>query len=194
MLDIHSIMQGLAERGPIINSRVEFHDALCDYLCGIFEHDEVIAEIHPRSFGNTKFIIGIPRHGVAIRLWCPRAEGWRDNQTRYEFLRDVDRMERAVADGDCLRHGLVVMLTDMNKLWEIPKTSQLVTSDAAFLIHHGATLSGMLDWATQTKPGTKKGREKPIQLDGRYLMYWRNYHLGSGKNSKFRYLAVEVGN
>ena len=192
MLDIHDTMNGLAVRDHVINSREEFHHALCDYLFEIFPNEEVVREIHPRSFGNTRFIVGIPSRGVAIRLWCPRAGKWRDNLTRYEFLRDVDRMENAVADGNCWRQGIVVMLTDMSKLWEVPKTAPVGSIDAAFLIHHGATLNGRLDWAKHASPGTKKGREQPIQLDERYLMYWHDYPLGSDRKSRFRYLAVEV--
>ncbi len=195
MLDIHNVMTGLEARGLIINSRPEFHDALCGYLCEAFPNDKVVPEIHPRSYGKTKFIVGIPSRGVAIRLWYPRAGKWRDNLTRYEFLRDVDRMERAIADVNWLRHGLVVMLTDMSKLWEVPETDPRRTQDAALRIHHDAMLKGTLNWGGHTSPGIKLGRKQPIQLDGQYLMDWRAYSVGGdGQCLSFRYLAVEVGN
>ena len=194
MLDIHETMTGLATRGSIINSRSEFHHTLFDYLCEIFPNNEVVSEIHPLSFGKTKFIIGIPSREVAIRLWCPKAGKRRDNLTRYELLRDVDRMERAVGEVNWLKHGIVLMLTDMNKLWEVPRSESRGAHDASFRIHHGAMLNGILSWAEHTSLGIKRGREQPIQLCDHYFMDWRNCSIGSDEQyTTFRYLAVEVG-
>lgn len=67
------------------------------------------------------------------------------------------------------------------------------TTSAAFSLCDARTFSGLLDWSARASSGTKRKREQPIQLAGRYSLGWREYsEVATKYYQRFRYLAVEV--
>lgn len=115
---------------------------------------------------------------------------------RYDFLRDMTRLEWVVADRSDADRGMAVLLTNDPQYWD-PANKDRV--DKAFHLCDGRNLlrgPHRMDWAERTKPGTKKGRECPIVLGDSYALDWRDYSsVETPENAKyraFRYLAVEV--
>lgn len=109
---------------------------------------------------------------------------------RYDFIKDIRRLERVVADGPA-ETGFAVLLTNDPSYWEEP--SQPDTVDAAFRLHERRRIMGKMAWTNRASRGTTKGRKTPICLKGSYDCIWRDYsHPEKEKYGLFRYLMVEV--
>lgn len=110
---------------------------------------------------------------------------------RYDFIRDVVRLERATEGPLQATAGFAVMLANDPLYWNRRREG---TVDAGFrVIEDGRTIEGEMAWSSRAASGTTKGREEPLRPRGRYEARWRNYRdFEEGGYSKFRYLAVEV--
>ena len=111
--------------------------------------------------------------------------------TRYDFIKDICRLERSVLARPGVT-GYAVLLTNDSGYWTLPAHTE--TIDAAFRLHEAAQLSGTLAWAAHTGAGTMDGREAALELRGSYEMSWHDYStVGSNPNEgRFRYLLVRV--
>ena len=108
---------------------------------------------------------------------------------RYDFLKDVERLENIVSTHDNVK-GYAVILTNDSVYWKSPTTE---TVDAEFRIHEGRILNGELAWGTEASAGTMRKREKPIKLTGTYKLSWKDYsQVSSTSYGKFRYLFLEI--
>jgi len=110
---------------------------------------------------------------------------------RYDFLKDIQRLERVVA-GHQNSIGYAILLTNDSAYWQEPREEETV--DADFRLHHGRVVEGDLKWRENAAAGTKKGREQPIKLQGTYQLCWSNYSSVEGHENyrEFRSLVVEV--
>jgi hypothetical protein len=108
---------------------------------------------------------------------------------RYDFFRDISRVECVVASEKAVR-GFAIFLTNDGGYWRAGRDG---TADAMFRIHEGRSIADRkLTWGTQTSAGTMKGREEAISLTQDYSFGWNDYAKVDGKNGLFRYLMVEV--
>ena len=111
--------------------------------------------------------------------------------SRYDFVRDVERVERVARDHSGVT-GFALALTNDSAYWRVPATSR-ETIDAAFRLHEGRVLEGRLAWADTAGAGTTRGRTSPHTLQGRYPLSWRPYGDASAvSNGTFKYLLLEV--
>lgn len=189
MLDIHNLMAGLAKQYPSFRLEADFQHALVQQIRKSMPNSEPQLEHYIK---NMRLDIYLPTERIAIEL-KHRLPHRNANYGRYYFLEDVERIERVVKDGNA-DSGFAVLLTNYQTLWDPPKgESWKKTTDAAFRLHEGRTITGKLTWSDKTAERTKEGREGPICLTGSYRLYWRDYSsLGTGTNQQFRYLAVSV--
>jgi len=109
---------------------------------------------------------------------------------RYDFLKDVQRLEQVVA-GHQNSIGYAILLTNDSAYWQEPRRERTV--DANFRLHHGRVVEGVLDWGEGAAIGARRGREQ-LQLQGRYQLHWSNYSFveGHGNYREFRSLVVKV--
>ncbi len=129
--------------------------------------------------------IDIPVHGERFTLANQGAQ----DLSRYDFLKDLQRVERAVAEGLATR-GYVIALSNDQGFWGSPRPG---TIDADFRLHEGRILSGPLRWGIAAGAGTMRGRETVIELSGKYELNWRPYsQVTQGSGGEFRYLLVDV--
>lgn len=206
MLNIHDIMNRLASKQAVFHSRRDLHASLIVQILQGYTGCEVMPEFNHIPDDRTRLNIWLPSLGTIIRLRYPTSEfrmerrGERfgllhqgaNDRGRYEFLRDVQRLERAINEVNGARRGFAVMLTNDHLYWN--EGARPGTVDADFRIHEGRKLSGVLAWSDAASAGTKEGMEESISLKGQYEMRWCDYsNLGLRQNSRFRYLAVEVG-
>ena len=207
-LDIHGLMQELSKSRPIFHSEADFQHALAWQIHESMPDSQIRLEYPYQSEGSKKMYLDIwlPEGETAIELKYftrklePVYDGERfalKNQdardiSRYDFLKDIQRLERVVIGGERqARHGYAVLLTNDQLYWETPYRAGTV--DAAFSIHEDRELTGELAWAAHAGAGTTKGREDPIRLKDSYTMHWQDYSNFAGeKYGKFRYLAVAV--
>ena len=113
------------------------------------------------------------------------------NQRRYDFLWDIHRLELMRSMPEFCEAGHAVLLTNDPLYWIPPRRQDTVDSD--FRVHEGRVISGKLAWAAKATPGTKRGRESPIRIEGSYSLRWQDYSdFTEELLGKFRYLAVSV--
>ena len=207
-LDIHGIMSGLSQVRPIFHSEADFQHALAWAIRETVPDSRIRLEFNPFAQDDRRSYLDIwlADSGVALELKyktsalttevCGERFDLRDqsaqNHGRYDFLNDVQRLERVAREGGA-RAGYAIMLTNDSYYWRSPRSSYERPNYAAFRIHEGRRVRGELKWIRQGGGGTKS-RESPIRLTGDYTMRWRDYSPpGSERNWGFRYLAVAVG-
>jgi hypothetical protein len=209
--DIEAALQRLADARPVFHSEADFQQALAWRLHRDFD-DVVVRLEYPLPWGGRRAYADLwlaPRGGpsegaiaIELKYWKQRLrvtigrerfdlvdQDARD-AGRYDFLRDVTRVERLVAEGYA-RAGAVIALTNDFGYW---RTGQPNTNDADFRLHEGRRIAGVLRWAPTTGRRTKRGREADLHLRGEYRPVWRPYSSVRGwPHGEFRYLILPVG-
>ena len=206
-LDIHRVMDSMSESRPIFHSEADFQHALAWAIRETVPNIQVRLEFNPFPDEDRRshLDIWLPDRGIALELKYPtraidRAfNGERfvlrnhnaQDLARYDFLKDVQRLERVARERPA-KAGYAVMLTNDRTFWR-NKLDGKNDMDAAFLIHEGRRVSGELKWAKRSGQKKTKERESPIRLSGDYALRWRDYSTVSGaRHGDFRYLAVSV--
>ena len=203
-LDVRSLMEGLAESHPIFYSEADFQIAL----------SEKIGELGYETRLEFPSVLGAKKR---IDIWIPDAETLielkyktrkfdirsgsgsfalknqsADDLGRYDFLKDIHRLEMAVKARTYAKRGIAIMLTNDSLYWRPSSTGRRTGFDE-FRLHEGRRVTGPMAWGPTAGPGTRKGREEPISLMGSYKLSWQDYSEYAGKkNGRFRYLAVSV--
>ncbi|MFD2422151.1 hypothetical protein [Amycolatopsis pigmentata] len=109
---------------------------------------------------------------------------------RHDFIKDLVRLETLV-DRGVVDRGWALFLTNDHGFWQ---TSARVTVDAAFRLHDGQVLRSSLAWGDEAGEGTRRGRDKPLELTGAYPLRWTEFSaVAPGAAGTFRLLAVPVG-
>ncbi len=204
-LDIHLLIQGLSHTRPIFHSEADFQHALAWYIHKMMPDCKVRLEYpFPVSDKELYLDIWLQTEKVAIELKFPSRNlelEWDSERfflrehgaqppRRYDFLKDVRRVEQMIMDG-AAKVGYAILLTNHPHYWNPPSKQDVI--DVAFRIHEGRNVSGELTWSGRAGEETKRGREEPIDIIGSYDLHWRDYsRFGSGTNQQFRYLAVMV--
>ena len=149
--------------------------------------------------------IWLPRIGVVLELEYRTQEVTHEHNTesfalrnqaahpigRYEFLKDIQRLELVSRCRIDVRAGFAVLLTNDAAYWR--QASRPHTVDAAFRLDDGRRVTGEMAWSKGTSAGTIGNRGEPIRLDGSYQFQWQDYAVLSGKrHGQFRYLAVQI--
>lgn len=113
--------------------------------------------------------------------------------TRYDFLKDIKRMEAIVA---CKSYSIpaayAILLTNAPTYWTLPRMDRKMKTpiDAEFRIHEGVHLSGTRQWHANAGAGTTAEREAPIELRGEYIVHWNDYR--PEPQCLFMYTVIEV--
>ena len=109
---------------------------------------------------------------------------------RYDVLKDVQRLESVLKDREAT-WAAAVFLTNDSAYWTGPRNRR--DTSANFNLADDRVITGELAWSDSAAPGTRKGREKPIQLTNRYHLSWREYSKVSGSRyGTFRTLSIEI--
>lgn len=106
---------------------------------------------------------------------------------RYDFLKDVARLERYI-ESHPLAEGYAVLLTNDPSYWSVGRKADSV--DAAFRLHDGRRVGGDLSWGMAASQGTMRTREDPISIQTALDLRWNDFsHIGT---HTFRYLLARV--
>ena len=204
--DVDRLMSRLSRNRPLFHSEADFQHSIESLIQETMPSYPVrLMHQLPHEERSMYLDIWLPNDGMAIQLrhatqkleldWEDvsfelKAHGAQDI-TRYDFLRDVQRLEHTVARVETCKVGLAILLTNDPLYWKTPHRAG--TIDAAFRVHEGRELTGELGWAAHAGAGTTRSREAPIRLQGSYTIRWRDYSKFEGeKYGEFRYLAVAV--
>ena len=207
-MNIHELMKGLAECRPIFHSEADFQHALAWHIKESMPSCEVRLEWKPPLEDSWHIDIWLPTFATAIELKYPtrapfdichngerfKLEKHPSPRARYSFVKDIGRIERMVAECDDVEHGFAVLLTNRKSLWKAPRPDWQGTYDAEFRLHEGRKLSSELSWRPGSANLKNKRRKYPIRLQNTYSIQWSDFSsFYVHENSRFRYLAVEVG-
>lgn len=201
MLDVHEVMTELAKTRPIFHSEADFQFALAWQIREMMPDSEIRLEFPHRSM---RLDIWIFDQETAIELkYLPRnlvsshngeqftlKDHVAQDFGRYDFLKDVARVESTVA-----KRGFAVLLTNDPLYWDRRRLRKVNPIDADFHIYEGRDVTSELAWSDSASEGTTMGRKEPINLIGSYNLRWRDYSEtpGIGGYRQFRYLAVAIG-
>lgn len=205
-LDLKQLMARLASERPIFHSEADFQHALAWQIHTAHPEARVRLETRPERGIRLDLLVSIKDETIAIELkyLVSRVDqvflGERFNLpnqaaqdiSRYDFLKDVARVERFVADRIADR-GIALALSNDQGYWR--SGTKLDPVDLMFRLNEGREISGALSWGLMAGAGTTKGREMPLKLTGRYECAWQDYSSigqSSGKPIVFRYLLIEV--
>ena len=205
MLDIAGLLTGLAENRKVFHSEADFQHALAWHIHQTKPKSQIRLEF-PMPVEHRKMYVDIwlPVEKIAIELkYVTRKLELKLNEElfalrnhaahpprRYDFLDDIQRLEMMCSKSELCETGHAVLLTNDPSYWNDPRSQDTV--DSEFRVHEEREISGELDWADHTSPGTKRGRESQISITGCYRLHWQDYSDFPEQLGKFRYLAVSV--
>jgi hypothetical protein len=121
--------------------------------------------------------------------YAPKS-GAADDITRFNFLKDVMRLESEIPRRDN-SVGFALLLTNRRTLWEKGDETR---NDTAFFLHDGIP-QGTLKWKWTPSPETRRrAGDGPLKINGNYSSAkWRTYtKIPELENEMFRYLLVKV--
>jgi hypothetical protein len=207
MIDLPNTLEELAMRRPIFHSEADFQHALAWLLHGRLPSAEIRLEVPVKPLGDASHVDllavheGVP-HAIELKYKTRDLTRVAQGETfslkgqaaqdigRYDFLKDVSRLEQILSPNPGW-FGFAILLTNDSGYWNLPRSP--TTVDAAFRLHHGKPLSGVLAWSPRASAGTTQGREEPLTLIGKYIASWSDYSdLHGGGYSVFRALTLDV--
>jgi hypothetical protein len=205
-LDIHALMESLAQKRPIFHSEADFQHALAWEAHLLLPDTEIRLEqpvVRHRVMhvdlclmgggGKVAIELKYKKRGIDVRVADERFDLRSHNAPdvgRDEFLKDVCRLEQIV-EGDSCTLGYAILLTNDESFWREPKRRD--TNDREFRIHEGRQISGRLDWHTREGAGSEAEDQYSITLTKTYTAHWRYYSRVSAEGGgEFRYLVFCV--
>ena len=208
MFDVNEILYILAKKRPLFHSEADFQHAFAWEIHKQLPDASIRLEYPIRidkqsiyyidvwiSVRNVIFAIELKYKTRSLKVRIENEKYELKNQSaqdvgRYDFLNDLQRLERLnKAHRNFI--GYAILLTNDSSYWKKPKKSDTV--DADFRIHDGRIIKGRLAWGVKASDGTKKNREQPIFLEGRYYLKWQRYsHPSSDSYGEFRSLIVKI--
>lgn len=207
MIEIDEVLAGLAGQRPLFHSEADFQHAFAWEIHKRLPTASVRLELPVQV--NNKFLhidvwvvdqaeIMAVELKFKTRSLSAHIDGEQynlKNQSaqdvgRYDFIKDIQRLE-GVATTHNRFTGFAILLTNDSAYWMERENHETV--DAAFRIHDGQILEGVLDWGVNASEGTKKNREQPLVLQNRYRLHWMDYSRPSPESyGAFRSLSVKV--
>lgn len=187
---LETVLETLAKSRPIFHSEADFQHALAWQIQTMFPDASIRLEVpFRREKSSAQYVDLLVQHSgkrLAIELkYKTRSYRTKVNSEsfdlqnhsahdlgRYDFLADVQRLERFVrearADG-----GVAILLSNDHGYWS--PASRSGTIDEQFRLTEGRQVSGTMRWLQHASEGTTKGRKDPITLSGTYECIWAEY-------------------
>ena len=112
---------------------------------------------------------------------------------RYDYLRDVQRLEREVATGRAKRQFAILLAND-HRYWNPPQQSRRTITDEAFRIHERRELGGELAWLPSGQSGNNEWSAIADQARAQLPHALSDCSKpGAEEHAHFHYLAISVG-
>lgn len=212
-LDLRSTLGRLARERPVFHSEADLQHALAWQIHLEDPRAQVRLEKPVELNGKRcriDLIVTSGKHETGIEIkyktrrldllldgecFLLRAQSAQDSG-RYDVVRDFQRLEQYAAAAP-QRGGWVVFITNDPSYWaEVPTSAAepaATAADWAFRIGEGRRLCGIMQWRDTASPGTRKGRENALALQGSYECRWRPYARIAGEIAgEFRMLCCRV--
>ena len=92
---------------------------------------------------------------------------------RYDYLRDLQRLEYLKENAPLFEEGYTVFLTNDQSYTKNPRDPDCAYKE--FALGDGATKTGVMRWGERASAGTMKYRQEPISLKGTYNINWQPF-------------------
>jgi hypothetical protein len=204
-MDIISILESLRAERPVFHSEKDFQKILAQKIQSQMPTAEITLE-YPHPADPAKRIDILVKDGgfvYPIELKYPskkisisdndedynlKEQGAQDCG-RYDFIKDICRIESFRDSVDNFKKGIVIWLTNDPSYWNAPKHDNVIFRE--FTVHEDAELKGVVAWKEGASIGSIKGREAPLVLKGVYTTHWNEYSSFDVQYGLFRY-AVHI--
>ena len=213
--DMHEVMKDLAVRRPIFHSEADFQHALAwaihekhkkckirleykfafaadEYTDMVVKDEKNMPIVAMELKYKTKKTMpsDISYDNETFKLTNQAAH----NHGRYDFWKDVRRMEIAAIEKKMVREGYAIFLTNDSKYWEETATGN---TSYEFRIDDTRKVSRCeeLKWHShgmQPKASMKGKRTESIKLQGKFALQWKEYKEVEGV--MFKYLLLKICN
>lgn len=187
MINIELVMLELGKRFTLFHSEDDFKFQLAWIIKEMYPMVIVNLErkLRPDLSDRTDLVVSDTNLQVPIELkykttkldavinaerFILKYQGARD-YARYDFLRDISRIESLVRSIDSIIEGYAIIIT-MDQ--SILKEAQLNTNAASFPIHQGNTIHGNYSFAEKAKE-KNLARSRTLSIKGKYQMKWYEY-------------------
>lgn len=204
-INVPATLATLALRRPIFHSEADFQHALAWEIQRRYDDAEIRLEFKPpgtppRTYLDIWVTLGTAAIAIELKYKTGRLSARVSGEQfdllnhgandlgRYDFLKDIARVEAAV-DATPGATGFSVLLTNDSKYWTAIASTE--TIDANFRIHEGQILAGELRWGANAG-GTTRGRERAINLSRPRAMRWSDYSDLGTRAGQFRSLVVSI--
>lgn len=206
--ELEAIINSLSDERKIFHSEADFQFALAWEIQKTYPQANVRLEYSPANINpsiHLDLLVVIDDGWYPIELKyktraCTKMVGKEifklknhDAQDfgRYDFLKDVQRIESLKIGLPQYRSGYSILLSNDSVYWS--NSSKETSMGYAFCLEEGTIKTGSLRWANHTGVGTLKGREKPIVLSSQYDIRWNDYsYLDDTNTGLFKYLIFCV--
>jgi hypothetical protein len=197
-------MSGLAAVRSVFHSEADLQHALAWQIQRAYPQARVRLEPRPRRGVRLDVLVTVDGHrtAVEVKYLLARFHGEVDGEvfdlpnqaaqdiSRHDVVKDLVRVETLVADGYA-DQGAVLVLSNDPAYWRPGRSPE--TIDAAFRLHEGRMLHGLLTWKLHAGAGTTRGRDLPLSVAGSYQCRWRDYSQATdadGRTRIWRYLLL----
>lgn len=188
MNEFQAALVALARRRPVYHSEADLQHELAWSLRESAVFEEVRLERPYRVADELHRVDIVGRKSgswfaVEVKYWTARANCEHAGEPfelvnraahdlgRYDFWRDVGRVERLVAAGVVVGGAVLAVTNDQQ--YQHPGRDGVI--DAEFRMPQGRRVTGVLRWAPGAGEGTKRSREEPIRLGGTYQVTWQRW-------------------
>jgi hypothetical protein len=207
LLDLNQILRTLAEKRPVFHSEADFQHALAWEIRTANPGASIRLELPVRlDTGRTihlDLLVQCHQQRYAIELKYKRAamtaeirgekfslsnHGAQD-VGRYDFVRDVVRLERYVISVQN-SIGYAIFLSNDSLYWNEPRPD--ITS-VQFSIHEDRELhsNAEMHWAAHAGAGSTKGRVDSMVCKFSYSCLWKNFSTVGNHQFKFLLLTIK---
>ena len=203
MIDLELALNVLARKRPIFHSEADFQHELAFALREQNSDIEIRLE-RPldRAIGaiDAEIRIRDEQYNLELKYLTKQFSCSHKNENfalkqqgahplrRYDVCKDIARIESLKKQTGM--GGAVVALTNDPAYWRRKTLKPVI--DEAYRLGEGRELNGQLTWDSKASFGTKKGREKPICLEGNYRLAWKSYGDLKTLGTEFRFLQINV--
>lgn len=204
MIDMHGVLARLSVDRPLFHSEADFQHALAWRVQCEHPDAKIRLETRPERGTHLDLLLDVRAKRIAIELkyWVARFEGEVGGEhydlpnrgghaiARYDFARDVSRLERCI-DLGYADQGWAIALTNDPAYWTAG--TKLSPVDLAFRIHNGSILNGQLCWRAGAGSGSG-ARGAVLTISGRYTCRWREYATvrAPTRTDSLWYLALPI--
>jgi len=205
-MEINSAIKSLMTKRKVFHSEADFQFAFAWEIQMLNPNAKVRLEYSPASIKPTmhidivvlledeivpielKYLKKNLQYQENDELFILRDNGAQDI-SRYDILKDLQRLERFKQDLAGVRRGYALVLSNDPAFWKA--NSGRKTNDSEFLLDDGKVISGSLAWGDGAGLWTMQGREKPIEITGNYPIQWNDYsNVDDTTSGTFRYLLL----